>query len=314
MRRAFFQALTKLADQDPRIVLLTADLGYLALECFAERHPARFFNVGVSEQNMVGVATGLAEAGYLPFTYSIVPFSVLRPYEFIRNGPVHHRLPVRVVGVGGGVEYGTNGISHYGIEDVAAMRALDGIAVVAPADHLQAATALEKMWDWPGPVYIRLGKDDKTTVPGLDGKFAPGRLQQIGHGRDLLLVTMGSVAPEAVRAADLLAEEGIACTVAIVASVVPPPEAELGALLRETRLVMTVEEHVPSGGLGSLVAELIAENGIPCRLIRRNIGSVSDGLSGSQGYLRDRHGLSAVKLRDGAREAIQQLPPSPPIP
>src|SRR3954465_15838848 len=122
MRRAFAETLTELAAEDPRIVLLTADLGFMAPEPFIERFPARFFNVGVAEQNMVGVATGLAEAGLVPFVYSIVSFAVLRPFEFIRNGPIAQQLPVRIASVGGGMEYGQNGISHYGLEDVAMMR------------------------------------------------------------------------------------------------------------------------------------------------------------------------------------------------
>ena len=119
MRAAFAKTLTELAGRDPRILLLTGDLGYMALEPFSEKYPDRFFNVGVAEQNMVGLATGLAEAGFIPFVYSIVPFAVLRPYEFIRNGPIQHQLPVRIVGVGGGMDYGNNGLSHYGLEDVA---------------------------------------------------------------------------------------------------------------------------------------------------------------------------------------------------
>src|SRR5262245_66613485 len=133
MRRAFVQTLTEIADRDSRILLLTGDLGYMALEPFAEKFPSRFFNVGVAEQNMIGLATGLAEAGFLPFVYSIVTFAALRPYEFIRNGPVLHRLPVRVVGVGGGFEYGTAGPTHHGIEDVGVMRLQPGLPVVAPA-------------------------------------------------------------------------------------------------------------------------------------------------------------------------------------
>src|SRR5438093_2400618 len=137
MRRAFVNTLVELAERDPRILLLTGDLGYLALEPFSERFPDRFFNVGVAEQNMVGLATGLAEAGYIPFCYSIVTFASLRPYEFIRNGPILHQLPVRVVGVGGGVEYGHNGATHYGLEDVGVMRVQPGISVIAPADAQQ---------------------------------------------------------------------------------------------------------------------------------------------------------------------------------
>src|SRR5215203_4750189 len=129
MRGAFAKTITELAERDPRVVLLTGDLGYMALEPFSDRFPERFFNAGVAEQNMVGVATGLAEAGLVPFAYSIATFLTMRPYEFIRNGPVMQRLPVRLVGVGGGLEYGHNGSSHYALEDVALFRPHTGLQV-----------------------------------------------------------------------------------------------------------------------------------------------------------------------------------------
>src|SRR5438093_3574694 len=141
MRRAFVNTLVELAESDPRILLLTGDLGYLALEPFSERFPDRFFNVGVAEQNMVGLATGLAEAGFIPFVYSIVTFASLRPYEFIRNGPILHQLPVRIVGVGGGFEYGPQGATHHGLEHVGVMRVQPGIAATARADYAQLACA-----------------------------------------------------------------------------------------------------------------------------------------------------------------------------
>src|SRR5207248_3430954 len=161
VRIAFARTLGDLAEKDGRILLLTGDLGFMALETFSDRHPQRFVNVGVAEQNMVGLATGLAEAGFIPFCYSIVTFASLRPYEFIRNGPIQHRLPVRIVGIGGGLEYGPNGLSHYGLEDVAVMRAQPGITVIAPSDHQQARSAVLASWELPGPIYYRLGKDDK---------------------------------------------------------------------------------------------------------------------------------------------------------
>src|SRR5438105_744908 len=129
MRQTFIAALAEIAERDPRVVLLTADLGYTVVERFAERFPSRFFNVGVAEQNMIGVATGLASTGFVPFVYSIAPFAVLRPYEAIRNGPVHHGPPVRIVGVGGGMEYGQNGPSHFALEDVAIMRTQPGLRI-----------------------------------------------------------------------------------------------------------------------------------------------------------------------------------------
>src|SRR5262245_32799658 len=134
MRVTFFETLAELAASDRRIVLMTGDIGFMVLDAFVSRHPDRFFNAGVAEQNMMGLATGLAEAGFIPFVYSIIPFAVLRPYEFVRNGPVLHGLPVRIVGVGAGVEYGQHGFSHYGLEDIAVTRTHPNLAVLAPAD------------------------------------------------------------------------------------------------------------------------------------------------------------------------------------
>ncbi len=142
MRSSFVGTLCELAEQDRRIIFLTGDLGYLVVESFTRKFPERFLNMGVAEQNMVGVATGLAESGYLPFCYSIATFATMRPYEFIRNGPIRQQLPVRLVGVGGGFEYGHNGPTHYALEDLGLMRMQPGMTVIAPADHVQARTSL----------------------------------------------------------------------------------------------------------------------------------------------------------------------------
>jgi transketolase len=300
MRGAFAETLAELAGRDPRVVLLTGDLGFMALEPFAERFPDRFYNVGVAEQNMVGLATGLAEAGYLPFVYSIVTFATLRPYEFIRNGPVLHWLPVRVVGVGGGFEYGTAGPTHHGLEDVAVMRLQPGLTVIAPADHRQTRTALRATWDLPGPVYYRMGKDDRTVVAGLDGRFELGRAQLVRDGRDVGLVAMGAVAAEAVAAAGRLADQGVSAAVLVVASLQPAPTDDLAEFLGRFPRALTVEAHYASGGVGSLAAEVIAERGLRCRLSRRAVRRPHDGTSGSTAHLHRTHGLDADALAEAA--------------
>lgn len=306
MRLAFARTLEELAERDPRVLLLTGDLGFMVLERFAERFPGRTLNVGVAEQNMVGLATGLAEAGFLPFLYSIVTFAALRPYEFIRNGPVLHRLPVRIVGVGGGIEYGPNGPSHYGLEDVAVMRAQPGLAVIAPADHEQARAALRATWGLPGPVYYRLGKDDQATVPGLGGRFELGRVQVVREGPDALILAMGGVAREAAAAAEALTARGVRSTVGVVASVSPAPVDDLVALLSRFRVALTVEAHYLVGGLGSLVSEVVAAHGVACRVARCGVQDVADGVSGSQRYLYERHGLSAAALAEAALRELRR--------
>ena len=276
----------------------------MALEPFIDAFPERFFNVGVAEQNMVGLATGMAEAGMVPFVYSIAPFATLRPYEFIRNGPLLHRLPVRVVGIGGGMEYGPNGISHYAIEDVAVMRTQPNMTVIAPADHLQAREALLATASVPGPIYFRLGKDDTAVVPGLNGTFELGRLQRIREGKDVAIIAMGPIAAQALAAAELLAAKGLECAVAVVASVSPPPTEDLAILLSGRPLAVTVEVHYLNGGLGSLVSEVIAERGLGVRLIRQGVRLMPDGLVGSQRYMERSFGLSAEQL---AGAVIQEL-------
>jgi len=301
MRRHFIQTLCSLAATDDRIALLTGDLGYSVLEPFAEGYPDRFFNVGVAEQNMIGMATGLAEAGLIPFVFSIATFASLRPYEFIRNGPVAHRLPVRIIGVGGGFEYGVAGHTHHALEDLGVLRLLPGLTVLAPADHRQAAAALNATWDLPGPVYYRVGKNEDQTVRGLDGRFDLDRPLLVRQGSDLLLAVTGSVAGDCAMAAEDLEALGVSAAVLVVPVLNPAPVDELAKHLSHHRLVVSVESHYVVGGLGSLLSEVIAEHGLPCRLLRRGVGADTARSLGSEAYLRGLHGLSRNGIAAAAK-------------
>ena len=306
MRGAFVRTLMDLAEEDSRIILLTADLGYALMEPFMERFPSQFINVGVAEQNMIGLATGLAESGFVPFVYSIAPFAALRPYEFIRNGPILHQLPARIVGVGGGFEYGNAGVTHHALEDIAVMRVQPGITVVAPADHQQTASALSATWNLPGPVYYRLGKDDKTVIPGLNGEFSLGRAQLVREGSDLLMISMGSVTSEVTDAAQVLACRGIQCSVLVVASVNPAPLEDLAKNLSKFPVAMTVESHYLSGGIGSLVSEVVAERNLACRVVRCGVREMPSDVFGSQAYLRHINGLSSEALVAKATQVLSE--------
>ena len=303
MRTAFVQALVDVAEADPAVVLLTGDLGYTVLEPFADRFRDRFFNVGVAEQNMLCLATGLAAGGYKPYAYSIATFASMRPYEFFRNGAVLHQLPVRVVGVGSGVDYGHNGVTHYALEDVAIMRAQPDLTVVAPADPQQTRTAVLATADLPGPLYLRLGKDS-AAIPGLGGAFGLGRAELLGAGHDVAIVTYGGITAEAVEAARLLAAEGVEATVAVVASLAPAPVEDLLTLLGRVPVVLTLESHYVTGGVGSLVCEVVAEHGLACRVVRLGMRSMPRGTTGEARYLLDRHGLSAPHVAAAARRAL----------
>jgi transketolase len=306
VRSAFVRALVDLAEQDDRVVLMTGDLGFMALEPFRDRFPDRFFNMGVAEQNMVGVATGLAEAGFKPFCYSIVPFAVLRPYEFIRNGPVLHGLPVTIVGMGGGFEYGNAGPSHYGIEDVGVMRLLQDMAVIAPADAEQVEAAVKARGAWPGPAYLRLGKNDRAHVPGLDGRFELGRAQEVRAGTDVALFTMGSITESVVAAAEALGRDGISAAVVVIASVSPAPADDIRRIASAHRRAVTIEAHVTNGGIGSLVSEIIAESGLGCRLVRMGVDRPYGTRGGSEAYLHETHGISAACIEGRVRALIEQ--------
>jgi transketolase len=252
--------------------------------------------MGIAEQNMIGVATGLAEAGFLPYAYSIGTFASLRPLEFIRNGPVLHQLPVRIVGMGMGFEYGHSGPTHYSLEDIGVMRTLVGLTVVVPADSAQTTSAIKETSTLPGPVYFSLGKDDKISVPGLNGRFELGRVQMVRQGKDLALVSMGSIVQEVVAAAQDLSKQGIEAAVIVVSNFHPDPEGHLAEILARFSDVISIEAQTLSGGLGAFVASVIAVNGIHCRLRPMGVRNPPDGTSGNQEDRWRKHGLDRISI------------------
>jgi len=296
VRATFAKTLTEIARDDKRVLLLTADLGYMALEPFAEAVPDQFINVGVAEQNMVGIATGLADGGFIPFLYSIAPFASLRPYEFIRNGPILHRLPVRIVGVGAGFEYGTAGPTHHGIDDAAALRPQPGLTIITPADANQMRAALLATWDLDRPIYYRIGKEQTIFVPGLDGRFRLGRAEIVREGEDLAFVVMGALAPEVCAAAERLSQQGISATIAVVSAFNPSPVEDLVRLAQAHRLLVSVEAQYVNGALGSLVAETIAEAGTASKLVRIGVRRSPQGRSGSQRFYHALHELNQAAI------------------
>lgn len=303
MRRELVETLVQLAAEDERIVLLTGDLGFAALEPFMERFPERFFNAGVAEQNMVGMATGFAEAGLTPYVYSISTFASMRAYEFIRNGPVLHSLPVRVVGIGEGVDYGHNGMTHYALEDVSLMRTQPGLTLVVPGASGQVDAVLRAVQPLPGPVYLRVSKQS-ISMPALDGRFELGRAEQITHGEDAAIVALGSMSEYAMEASKLLAAHGVSASVVVVSSLAPAPIADLAALLGSVPVAVSAEAAYVNGGLGSLLAEIIAEEGLSCRLVRAGVRSLPLGISGGRDYMHEQLGLSPERLSVTVQEAV----------
>jgi transketolase len=290
MRNTFVQTLTEIAEQDPRVWLLCGDLGYSVLEGFAARFPDRYVNVGVAEQNMTGVAAGLAMAGKIVFTYSIANFPLIRCLEQIRNDVCYHNLPVKVVSVGGGLSYGSAGYSHHGVEDLAMARVLPNMTVVAPGDPVETRLATRALAADPGPGYLRLGKAGEPIVHTSEPDFRLGGAIRVREGADATLLSTGGMLQSVVRAADRLAERGIHAGVLSLPTVQPIDGDAVEAAARATPLLVTVEEHGP-GGLGSAVAEVLADRGCAARLRMMHLPRGAQPAAGTQESLRAMAGL-----------------------
>jgi transketolase len=302
VRTAFIETLMDLAERDDRICLLTGDLGFTVLEKFAKAYPDRFINVGVAEANMIGLATGLACEGRIPYVYSIATFASMRGYEQIRNGPVLHHLPVRIIGIGGGFAYGHAGITHYALEDFSIMRAQPGLTVIAPADPPQTHSAIRSTFDLKGPIYFRIGKGGDAVVPGLEGRFSLDSVEKIGRGQELLLLTTGSLASEVVELSSSLGN----CTVGIVATLNPSPAEALLNLIKNFKNVISIEEHYVHGGLGSLTAETIASSNHPVVFKPLAVQSIPSGVTGSRRYMCDLAGVGPAVLKDQIKSILRK--------
>lgn len=297
MRTTFIETLIELASRDERIWLLTGDLGFSVLEPFAARFPDRYRNVGVAEQNLTGVAAGLARCGKVVFTYSIANFPTLRCLEQIRNDVCYHEANVKVVAVGGGYAYGPQGYTHHGVEDLGAMRLLPGMTVVAPGDPVEARWATRAVAALPGPCYMRLGKANEPVVHSSEPELHLGRAIEVRPGRDVTLISTGGMLAECVATAERLAGAGVDACVLSMPTIKPLDAEGVVRAARGTGAIVTAEEHNVSGGLGSAVAEVLAESGVGARFRRFGTPDRLQHAVGSQTYLRRLAGdLHAVVL------------------
>jgi len=292
MRDAFVRALIEHAARDPRVVLITGDLGFGVLTEFAHRFPRQFLNAGVAEQNMTGLATGLALEGRIVFTYSIGNFPTLRPLEFIRNDAAYHGANVNIVAVGGGFSYGALGISHHATEDLAIMRALPDLTVVAPGDTWEAGQSVAALAAAPGTTYLRLDKSSAGDTSRPGEVFRLGSARRLREGEDLTLIAAGGILAVALQAAEQLAESGVSCRVLSMHTIKPLDQESILSAARETGGIVTIEEHTVDGGLGGAVAECCLEGGVAPRMFRRiGLRAGFSSIVGSQDYLRHMYGL-----------------------
>ncbi len=289
MRTTFIEALIDVAGRDPRVHLLTADLGYSVLEKFRDVYPDRYTNVGVAEQNMIGIAAGMALCGKVVFVYSIANFPTLRCFEQIRNDVCYHRANVKVVAVGGGLAYGSQGYTHHGVEDLAVMRSLPGLVVTAPGDPIETRLVTEALAELNGPGYIRLGKANEPKVHPGRPAFRLGQAIPVRTGTQATIISTGAMLYESVGVADRLAAGGLSIGVLSMPTLKP---LDTMAILRaaETGVVVTTEEHSVTGGLGSAVADVLAEAGVGCVFRKHGLPDEVHHDIGSQAYLRRRAG------------------------
>ncbi|MBI4063355.1 MAG: transketolase [Elusimicrobia bacterium] len=311
MRTAFFKALLESARRDPRIHLVTGDLGFSVVEAFAAELPAQFLNAGVAEQNMTGIAAGLALSGNIVFTYSIGNFPILRCLEQIRNDVCYHKANVKIVSVGGGFAYGSLGMTHHATEDLAIMRALPNMTVLAPADGREVTAAVRAMIERPGPCYLRLGRNGEPVLHENDFSFEIGRAIEMRSGNDVTIIASGSILALGLQAAKILSQEGIEARVLSMPSIKPFDEAAVIRAASQTRALISVEEHSVVGGLGSAVAEVLLAKDLG-RTPFRSLG-VPDQFcpsAGSQEYLMEKCGLTVSRIVETARTLLSNLVPA----
>ena len=296
MRDNFINALINLAKNDKDIVLLTGDLGFGVFEKFESSFPGQYFNVGVAEQNMTGVATGLSLEGKKVVTYSIGNFATLRCLEQIRNDACYHNVNISIVANGGGFSYGSLGMSHHATEDLAILRALPNMSVVAPCTGNEAGEAITAMIMNGGTGYLRL---DKTSAKDCfsNDPFVIGKSRRYKEGKDITLIATGGILGEANTASIELKKIGIEARVVGMHSIKPIDVGEIIDAVSNTGGIVTIEEHNKDGGLGSAVSEVCMDLGmIPRKFLRIGLENKYSSIVGSQLYLRSRYDMDSVSI------------------
>lgn len=300
-RISYGTALAKYGE-DTRVVVLDADLSKSTkTEMFLKKYPERFINCGIAEANMMCVAAGLASCGKVVFASSFAMFAAGRAFEQVRNSIGYTKLNVKIGATHAGISVGEDGASHQCLEDIALMRSIPGMVVINPADDIEAQLAVKAAIDHQGPVYMRFGRLAAPDVNGEDYKFEIGKGVTLRDGKDVTLIGTGLMVAETLKAADMLAEEGIDARVINIHTIKPIDEEILIKASKETGAIVTAEEHYIMGGLGSAITEVICANA-PCPV--KIIGTDRFGKSGKPSVLFEEYGLTAENIVKNAKEAL----------
>lgn len=304
MRDTFVKAVKELAQEDRNVELLTGDLGFGVLKPYWEAVPDQFLDVGIAEQNMLAMAAGMALEGKTVFAYSIGNFTTLRCLEQIRNDCAYHNANVKAVCVGGGFTYGSLGMSHHATEDLAVMRAMPNVTVLAPADAMEAYAAAKAMAYYPGTCYIRLGRGGEAPVREKLENFEIGKAIPVQQGSRVAIFTTGAIYEEVALAKPMLEEKGIVPTIYTFPTVKPLDEEVVRACAASHELIVTVEEHCVVGGFGSAVAECLASEATDAKLMRIGINDEFCGHVGTQKHLRRLCEMDGASIARRIREAL----------
>jgi len=303
-REAFGQTLARLGKEDARIVALTADLMYpTKLDIFAEKFPERFFNLGVAEQDMVGVAAGLATCGKIPFVATFAVFATTRACEQVRTDIAYPRLNVKIVGTAAGLSFGMGGVTHASTEDIAIMRSIANMTVIVPADAVEMEKAVEAAVKHEGPVYIRAGRGAEPIIYQKDYQFEIGKSVVVRKGNDLTFMATGAMVFETLRAAEELSQRGINAQVINFPTLKPIDGKAILKAAQETKAIVTTEEHTIIGGLGSAVAEVLAEAGAKVAFKRIGLPDIF-AIPGHPDELRKKYGLDSTSIVDVAEKLL----------
>jgi transketolase len=305
VRNAFADEITSLARSDPRVVLLSGDIGNKLFDNVKKVDARRFYNCGVAEANMMGVAAGMAMSGLRPVVYTITPFTTTRCFEQIRVDACYHNAPVIIVGTGSGLSYAELGPTHHSLEDLAILRTLPGMRVTAPCDAAELRGVLRAALREDGPVYIRIGKKGEPVIHAQVPDLRIGKAIPVREGTDVALLSAGTMMPEVLAAADQLAKQGVQARVVSFHTIKPLDAAMLAEVFAQTRLVATVEEHGLIGGLGGAVAEWKAESQASVRLLRFGTPDTFLHEVGSQEYARRIFGLTSDVIAARVLEALR---------
>jgi transketolase len=306
MRSLFNKVLVAIAKKDPRIWMILADIGYGEIEPFRDAFPDRWYNCGVAEQNMTGVACGVAMEGNIAITYSIANFPTLRCLEQIRNDVCYHNVNVKIVIIGGGLAYGPLGVSHQATEDIAIMRALPNMVVFCPCDFAEAEAGVHAMIAHQGPFYYRCGYKKEPSVHPRKINFQLGKAIEVCDGRDATIFFTGTIGNQVMPAVEQLRKQGIQCRAVSVHTVKPIDKKAIVKAAKETGAIITVEEHQLQGGFGSAVAEVLCDEGVaPKKFLRLALPDQYISKVGTHDWLLNEYGLSAPKITRRVRTLLQ---------